>query len=152
MYASANQAYLESRILSADPIELVRLLYQAAIERVREARRHLAAGDIAARARSITKAMEILTELTVSLDRERGGEIAARLLQLYDYMQRRLLEANFQQSDPPLAEVLSLLVTLSEGWEGVSLAREPAQAPVSPWAANQTVEAAAAYAPQSWAA
>jgi flagellar protein FliS len=152
MYASASQAYLESRILSADPVELVRMLYQGAIARVRDARDHLAAGDIAARSRAISKAIEMLSELTSSLDHDRGGEIAARLSQLYDYMQRRLLEANFQQADPPLADVLGLLMTLAEGWEGVSQSQEPAPVRVSPWTANQTSEGASSYFPQSWAA
>jgi len=58
-------------------------------------------------------------ELNASLDRDRGGEIAGRLSQLYDYMLGRLLEANMQQSDPPLAEVLALLATLAEAWQGV---------------------------------
>ena len=44
MYNGHN-AYLESRILSADPIELVNMLYQACTGAVREARHHLAKGE-----------------------------------------------------------------------------------------------------------
>jgi flagellar biosynthetic protein FliS len=84
MYATANDAYLESRVLSAEPIELVRMLYQAAIDAVRNARRHLQAGDIAARSNSINKACAILAELQSSLDHERGAELASRLDSLYD--------------------------------------------------------------------
>ena len=123
---SAHEAYLESRVLSADPIELVRMLYQGATGAVREARRSLADGDIAARSRSIRKAYEILAELTTALDHARGGEISLRLAALYDYMQRRLIDANLQQQDAPLAEVLRLLSTLAEGWDGVQ-ARAAAQ-------------------------
>ena len=129
----AHEAYLESRILSADPIELVRLLYQGCTSAVREARRHLAAGEIAARSRSITRAWEILTELTRSLDLVRGGEISLRLRDLYDYMQRQLLEANLEQTDPPLAEVLGLLATLSEAWEGLRPEARQAEACANPW-------------------
>jgi flagellar secretion chaperone FliS len=119
MLQNARETYLENRVLSADGTELVRLLYQASTAAVREARRHLSEGHILERSRSITKASEILLELAASLDHERGGEISRRLASLYEYMLRRLNEANMQQSDPPLAEVLGLLATLSEAWEAV---------------------------------
>lgn len=108
--------YLESRILSADGVELVRILYQAALESVEKARRHLREGDIAARSRAITRATAVIAELAVSLDHDAGGALSRNLLELYDYMQRRLLEANFCQSEPMLAEVSRLLATLLEGW------------------------------------
>ena len=76
MSHNGHDAYLEGRILSADPLELIRLLYQGAATRCGEARRPLADGDIAGRSRAITKACDILAELMNSLDRERGGEIS----------------------------------------------------------------------------
>ena len=132
MWNTGHDAYLESRVLTADPIELVNLLYQACTQAVREARHHLAEGRIAERSQEINKACAIVIELATSLDHERGGEISRRLALLYDYMQRRLLEANMQQSDAPLAEVLGLLSTLSEAWADVA---RPAEKPVpeSPW-------------------
>ena len=119
MWNSGHDAYLESRVLTADPIELVNLLYRACTEAVLEARRHLAEGRIAELSRQINQACAILIELAASLDHERGGEISQRLALLYDYMQRRLLEANMQQADAPLADVLGLLATLSEAWVAV---------------------------------
>jgi flagellar protein FliS len=124
MWQNAHDAYLESRVLSADPLELIRLLYGAGIESVREARRCLAAGDIAGRSGKISKAHDILTELAASLDLEQGGELSLRLSQLYDYMQRRLIEANLQQADAPLSEVLALLCTLAEAWEGIAASQD----------------------------
>jgi len=150
MYQDAHNAYLESRILSADPIELLRLLCQACTSSVRDARRHLASGDIAARSRSITKAYDILAELTFALDHKRGGEISQRLGQLYDYMMRKLTEANFQQSDPPLAEVLGLLSTLSEGWDGIQQQSRTSQGAGSPWANTMPQESAVPCQSQAW--
>jgi flagellar protein FliS len=150
MWQNAQDAYLESRVLSADPLELVYLLYEAAIDAVREGRRCLAQGEIAARSRSITKAFSILQELIAALDHERGGEISARLAQLYDYMQRRLLEANFRQTDEPLAEVLGLLATLAEAWQGVKQQTQPAAPLENPWAQGAPVEAPTAYASSAW--
>ena len=149
MSQTGRDAYLEGRILSADPLELVRMLYQGCSDAVREARRRLDDGDIAERSRAITKALEILAELSQSLDRARGGQIAARLAQLYDYMQGRLIDANCRQEDAPLAEVLALLATLGEAWEGVEdQMRLPAPERPNPWADSpvQESEPAASHA------
>jgi flagellar protein FliS len=150
MWRNAHDAYLESRIESAEPIELVRLLYQGATASVRDARTHLAAGDVAARSRSITKAHAILTELLQSLDHDRGGELSRRLAQLYGYMQRRLLEANFRQTDEPLAEVLGLLSTMGEAWDGIREPPQPVEAAANPWAGAAAAEPALSYSPGSW--
>jgi len=152
MWQNAHDTYLENRVLSADPLELVHMLYQAATRAVQDARRHLAGGEIPARSRSITKAHAILTELMNSLDHERGGEISQRLAQLYDYMQRRLLESNFCQVDEPLRDVLGLLATLTEGWEGVKRQpkREAEPAAIAtrpnPWGQSLPQEPEPAYA------
>jgi len=136
MWNRGHDAYLEEQILSADPLELIRVLYQEATRAVRKARGHLAAGEIAARARTITHAYRVLSELNRSLDHQRGGDVSRRLAGMYAYMMRRLLEANSQQSDEPLAEVLGLLATLSEAWDGLRpTAAADAEIPVSsPWA------------------
>jgi flagellar protein FliS len=149
MWQNAHDAYVESRVLSANGLELVRLLYQACISAVRDARAHLAEGEIRARSQAITKAWEILSELTQSLDRERGGEIAVRLGDLYHYMQHRLLAANLEQADAPLAEVLGLLSTLSEAWDGIAAQEErPVEAPANPW--GQSVPETGGYTEHRW--
>jgi flagellar protein FliS len=148
MFNSAQDAYLESRVHSADPLELVRMLYQGAIGAVQNARLHLAEGKIAARSRSISRACDILMELQSALDHSRGGEIAGRLAALYTYIHGKLLEANCQQIDPPLGEVLSLLATLADAWAGPS---KPVQSTVptgNPWVQPQ--EPGAARAPGGW--
>ena len=144
MWNNGHDAYLESRVTSADPVELVNMLYQACTIAVREARHHLAEGRIAERSREINKAFEILVELDSVLDHQLGGEISQRLARLYDYMRRRLLDANMKQSDPPLTEVLGLLSTLSEGWSGVRTAHaKPVEQAQSPWAQPFAEEAVA---------
>lgn len=132
MYSDVNNHYLEARVLSASPVELVRILYGSAQRAVREARRHLAAGDVASRSREISQAVRILVELSTALDREKGGELARQLIELYDYLQRRLIDANIRQEDAPLAEVELLLATVSEAWDTVAGgAQQPAPAVVA---------------------
>jgi flagellar protein FliS len=116
--------YFEQMILSASPIELVRLMYQKAIASVTDARDHLKAGRIRERAQAINKAYSILAELMISLDMERAPELATNLKRLYCYMQERLIEANHTQKDAPLAETTRLLSTLADAWQFVPDAPE----------------------------
>ena len=84
------------------------------------------------------------------MNHENGGELAARLAALYDYMQRKLLEANYHQSEAPLAEVLGLLRTLSEAWVSLQRPKETAAPEASQWAFAAAQEAAAVHHAGSW--
>jgi len=165
---SWKQAYLETRILSADPVELVSILYEYATISVQDARQSLAAGDVPGRARAVTKAIAIVGELEGSLNREQGGEIAANLGRLYPYMRDRLTHANIMQKDEPLAEVEALLKTLGDGWKEIA-GSAPATPQISTnhfagageswsnntlqgWGAPPVVESTAGYSSQSWSA
>jgi flagellar protein FliS len=150
---NAHDAYLESRILAADPVELVRILYRTAMDQVREARVHLANGDIAARSRAISKALAALLELSSSLNHETGGDLSRRLAELYDYMQQRLIQANFEQAEEPLNETAGLLATLLEAWQSVK-SSAPLNLEETDAACWQKLgpEAAHGHATQDWSA
>src|SRR5262250_3322661 len=92
-----HDTYLEAEVLGADPVQLVVILYRAAIRAVGAARGHLKAGAIRERSRHVTKACEIVHELMRSLDHPQGGEISRSLAELYAYIQSRLIEANIKQ-------------------------------------------------------
>lgn len=119
--------YFEETIINAEPIDLIRLLYQRAIASVQDAAEHLRNTKIAERSAAIMKAYMVLAELMSALRPEAAPELAARLRNLYAYMQQRLLDANMRQTEPPLTEVLSLLTTLEEGWAGVAANLSPKQ-------------------------
>jgi flagellar protein FliS len=128
-----RDAYLESRVLAADPVELIHILYEHALVQVRSARAALAAGDIVGRTKAITKTLEALGELEGSLNQNAGGSIGANLARLYQYMRRRLVDGNLKRDDGPLAEVESLMQTLDEGWTAMRhAATAPAFAPQAP--------------------
>ena len=143
-YGNSNLAtYLEQKTLSASPLELVAMLYGKAISEIREARRQLEARNIRLRSNAISKACDTIGELDGSLNMEAGGELSQRLRSLYRYCLVRLLDANLHQSDEPLAEVLGLLATLSEGWQVIARNNTIPQpvmdsAPVPQWAAAET--------------
>jgi flagellar protein FliS len=153
-----GSAYLESRILSADPIELVAILYEHALLYTGQARECLAKRDILGRTAKIGRVVAILGELDGSLNHAAGGDFSTNLARLYQYMRERLLTANLRQQDEPLAEVEQLLTTLAEAWDGMprtnntverkSAAPEP-QAPV--WQADAW-QMSSTFNSQAWTA
>ena len=144
MYQNSYENNLEAEVLSAEPVRLVALLVRGALDAIRAARVFLAAGDIRARSAQITKAQTILNELAISLDREQGGEIARNLAELYDYLQRRLIDGNFRQADQPLAEAENLLGVLAEAWDGC-LPRPESFEPVAAFAMESSGDSTQRY-------
>ena len=110
------QAYAEGSVYSGNPLGLVVALYEGTIQNIERARHCLATGDAMARSKAVNKAMELLTQLLVSLDHERGGEISANLKRLYSYVQCRLLDGHTQRVEAPMREAQRLLETMLEGW------------------------------------
>lgn len=105
----------------ADPHELVRMLLDGALARVAEARAALAAGAVAGRGENVSRAIAILDGLRGSLSPDAGGELAANLDALYDYMQRRLMLGNLHADDGPLEEVTGLLREIREAWVAIPM-------------------------------
>jgi flagellar protein FliS len=122
------QAYVEGDVVSRNPVGLVTALYEGAIQSVQQARRCLTGEDIWGRSKAISKAVDILTELIVSLDHDKAPDLSAQLKELYGYMQHRLLISHQQQDEAPMEEVEGLLATLLDGWYqvGEQLARQAA--------------------------
>jgi len=109
----------QTSITDADPHKLVQLLYNGAIERINMAKARMQAKDYAGKGQLINKAIEIVSGLRAFLDFEKGGELSAQLEALYDYMERALLEASMRNDPAKLDEVLGLLRSLKEGWDGI---------------------------------
>jgi flagellar protein FliS len=120
MYNHLRQTYLETEVLAASPVKLVELLYRGTITAIDNARAALRNGDIAERSRQIDKAVAIINHLALTLDHSKGAPISVPLAELYDYLARRLLTANVQQVEEPLAEVSALLKSLQEAWQACS--------------------------------
>ncbi len=113
------EAYAASRTWSAEPRELIVLMYQGILEAVGRARRYLQTDEVEARTREILRAHAILMELTLALDHAAAPELAGTLAGLYEYIQSRLMDAQVSRSEEPLKEVSKLVGTLLEGWLAV---------------------------------
>ena len=124
MTRNALNAYskisIDVGVTSADPHELVSMLFNGAIKSISEARLHMQNKDIAARGKAISKAIAIIDEgLKISLDDKLGGELAQNLRALYEYMCHRLLTASVKNEIAPLDEVIGLLKELNEAWSSI---------------------------------
>ncbi|TCL28061.1 flagellar protein FliS [Azotobacter chroococcum] len=106
--------------MSASPHQLIVMLFDGAQAAIRTARLHMQAGNVAEKGKAISKAIDIVNRgLLAALDHERGGELAGRLEQLYDYVARLLLRANLHNDERSLDEAASLLEQIGSAWRQI---------------------------------
>ena len=111
---------LETGIAAASPHKLIVMLYDGAIVALINATNHMKAGNIEAKGKAISHAIQIIDNgLRASLDKEVGGDIARNLDALYEYMSARLLTANLQNQIEILDEVRGLLTDLRDTWKQI---------------------------------
>jgi flagellar protein FliS len=77
---------------------------------------------------NVLRAQEIINELNVSLNFEKGGEVAANLRDLYMYFDRRLTESNIKKEQEGIKEVINRLTVLRDAW-ATMLAQQGADTP-----------------------
>src|SRR5580698_10648523 len=145
-----HKEYIASRVATATPVELTRMLYEGAVQGVQEALTAHRAGDILARGNAVTKTVEILGELRFSLRRDVAPQYCDTLSGLYGYLQNRLIQAHAEKSESMLQEVAKLIQTLLEGWIGAmhnleSLGAAVAHDPEAPTAEPAAVSASNPY-------
>ena len=120
--AAYSSAAAHGGVAAADPHKLIVMLMDGAIERIRAAQSSIQRGDIAEKAQLIQRAVAIIGELHASLDVSAGGQIAANLSALYDYMTRTLLKATVDNKTEMLEEVARLLHDLRGAWVAIPTA------------------------------
>ena len=117
---NAWQSYRTIATQTATPGQLVLMLYEGAIRFSEQALAGFEQQDPAAFNQTVNnnlhRAQAIVTELNVVLDMRRGGEVAANFRRLYDYLHRRLQEANIRKQKAPIAEVIGHLRVLRDSW------------------------------------
>lgn len=124
MNHTAAKAYatvgVESRVNGADPHGLIVLLYEGAIAALARAKSHMERNEVAEKGKAISMAVSIINDgLKASLDMSRGGEIAANLDSLYEYMGQRLLLASIKNQPEMIDEIAKLLIDLKGAWAAI---------------------------------
>jgi flagellar protein FliS len=118
MLTSPHQIYQQAAVNTSSPIQLVLMLYDGAIRNVKLGVEGIEERNIQKSSTYLLKAQSIINELIGSLNLD--YPIAQNLLQIYDYMLRRLIEANIKKSKEPALEVLGHLNTLRDAWHQIA--------------------------------
>lgn len=112
-------AGLQELIENASPHALIRMMMEGALDRIASAKGCMERGAIPEKGTQIGLVISIIDGLRVSLDKQAGGELAENLDRLYDYMMRRLLEANLRNEPAYLDEVADLLREVKDAWNAI---------------------------------
>jgi flagellar protein FliS len=118
-YATAQQAYRDSAILTAPPERLVVMLYDGANRFLIQGATAMRAGDLSVTNDRLRRAEAIVTELRSTLDMS-AGEVATNLESIYSFCQRLLLEARLKRDPEKIEEVARLLRELRDAWDQVA--------------------------------
>jgi flagellar secretion chaperone FliS len=118
--AAYQSAAAHGGVAASDPHRLIVMLMDGAIERIATARGCMQRGETAEKGRLINRAISIIGELRNSLDLRNGGQIAANLAELYDYICRRLLSATTENKVEMLDEVSALLHEIRGAWLAIA--------------------------------
>lgn len=121
--AAALNAYrtnhVEGGVATASPHRLVQMLMDGVQEKLIAAKGFMASNQIAQKGETISWAITIIDSLRACLNTEAGGEVAANLNRLYDYMEVRLLEANLKNDPTMIDEVGQLMAEIKAGWNAI---------------------------------
>lgn len=121
-YSHYHADNLQAQTANASPVQLVLVLMDGLLEELARTRAHIEARRYEAKARALDKCVNILNGLSSALDLEQGGEAVANLARLYDYCAWRLYKAGHALEVGMVDEVVGLLTTIRNGWQGVQAA------------------------------
>ncbi|MEE1133118.1 MAG: flagellar export chaperone FliS [Caryophanon sp.] len=115
--SNASNAYKQNSVTTASPGELTLMLYNGCLKFLTKAKKAIEDQNIEERNYNIQRAQAIIFELMSTLNME--IEISNEMLPLYDYMSRRLTDANFKNDIAIIEEVESLVTEFRDTWKEV---------------------------------
>ncbi|MCH8274076.1 MAG: flagellar export chaperone FliS [Armatimonadetes bacterium] len=119
--------YRKAAVNTASPLQLVLMLYDAALRNCETGKCAIEEGDLEKQNDHLGKAQRIISELTASLDMEQGGEIAQNLFGLYTYCLNELSRANTEDKADSVDNCTRVLSELRTSWQQIH-DRQPLEA------------------------
>jgi flagellar protein FliS len=117
MVAALAHHYRDTQVTSASPAQTVLMLYDGAIRFLKSASIELTEkNDLLHQAKMIEKTVNILDYLKSCLDMEKGGEIAANLDRIYEYMMVELTHANLKHDAEKIDAIIKLILPVRDAW------------------------------------
>ncbi|MBT2687158.1 flagellar export chaperone FliS [Bacillus sp. ISL-47] len=111
------QSYQQNSVNTASPGELTLMLYNGCLKFIHQAKKAIADQNIETKNTNIQKAQNIIQELMVTLNMDL--DVSQNMMSLYDYMNRRLIEANIKNDAAILEEVEGLVTEFRDTWKEV---------------------------------
>lgn len=114
-----QQMGAHSGVMDATPHRLIQMLLDGALTRILSAKGALKQNNVAKKGEQIGSAISIIEGLRASLDFTKGGELSEKLDDLYEYINRILLQANIKNDASLLDEAGKLLSEIKMGWDAI---------------------------------
>jgi len=114
---NAYNAYKQNSVTTASPGELTLMLYNGCLKFMHQAKKGILEKNIEMKNTNLIKAQNIITELMSTLNMDLA--VSNEMMPLYDYMNRRLMEANIKSDPSIIDEVEGLVVEFRDTWKEV---------------------------------
>ncbi len=124
METPQTKSYKKLQVDTASPISLVVMLYDRAIVLLNKAKDEISEKQYEAKGHTLDKVSDIIFELLTTLDKDKGGEIASSLANLYNFILREITNANSKLDTKPLDNAIKILSELRESWDSIKNDKE----------------------------
>lgn len=114
---SNAEAYLKTKVLTANPVELRMMLFDGAIRFAEQAKAALEKKDYEGTYNGATRCQAILLELLNSLKPEHDETLCKQLSGLYTYMYTTMIKGTSERNPALIAEVIKLLSYERQTWK-----------------------------------
>ncbi len=111
--------YKKVQIETADQMSMILKLYDRVIHLLEKAKNEISEKKYEGKNYSLTKANDIVSELLLSLDQDKGGVIASSLSQLYKFVIREIMDANTNMNTKAIDNAKSIFSELRESWRKI---------------------------------
>ncbi len=147
MNTKGAKAYLATQVTTTTQGDLLLMLYDAAIKFLKQAKIKIAENNIPQKGILISRAIDIVSELAESLNKDKGGELAQNLNNLYFFCSTRLVKANIKSDLRIIDEVIGILNGLRSAFAQIIPAQEGRPGPASTSLSSPEMEAPAPVVP-----
>lgn len=115
-FEQGKMEYLRTKVLTASPEELHLMLYDGAIRFAEEAKAALQAGNLEKAHQALVRTQNIVLEMSSGLNHAVDPDLCAKMSSLYNFIYRRLIEANLKRDVIPIDDALKILNYQRETW------------------------------------
>ncbi len=123
-YGKAFQQYKRSNVETAGRLELIIMCYDKVILNLQQSINHIEEKEALKKSEKIRNSLDIINELQVNLNFEKGDKIASSLDSLYTYLSSRIIVADIEKNISIFNECINILTELKSAWEGISEKKE----------------------------